>query len=204
MRDHGLTGLRVVAATPDGPASGVARVRYDHGHQHAGHYEVERADGTSFLAPVDTCTPGPNWDETPEEGRFTGAEFFLPAFLDGTRRRFLSAGPGVVVPGDMEQLRELADRIEPGWTVRWVSHNANEFRGTVEIDAVDDKGFSITGPKDGPRRYDWPKVVEYGPQFAQEFDAGGDKLVIVRVHRRRTGKAASVSRELTFQPGSIY
>lgn len=198
MRD--LTGLRVTFDTGDGTAYGVARVRYHEGHAHAGRYEIERADGTSFLASLDTCRPGPNWEDTPEEGRFTGAEFFTPAFLDGTRRRFLSASPGVAVPGDMGALRELVEQVEPGWEVDWYSHGANEFRGRVTVESVDARGMRVKAPEGAPSGFTWPTAgVEFGPQYAWEFQVDGSALHIVSVPAKRTGKSPSRSLSLTFR-----
>lgn len=199
MRD--LTGLRVAVETGDGLAYGVARVRYHDGHTHAGRYEIERADGTSFLAPLDACRPGPDWKDTPESGRFTGAEFFVPAFLDDTRRRFLSAGSGVAVPGDLGAARELIDRIEPGWEVDWYNHGANEFRGRVTVESVDARRMRVKAPKGAPSGCTWPTAgVEFGPQYAREFEVAGNALHFVSVPARRTGKHPRRSLSLTFHP----
>jgi len=187
-----LTGLRVKAEADGGLVYGVARVRYNDGHIHAGNYEVERRDGTSFLAPFDACTVGDNWDDTPENGRFVGAEIFRPAFLDSTRRKFLHSDHGVVVPGSMKQFRELADKVKPGWAVSWYSHGANEFRGDVRVASVEPWGLRISGPKGAPETCRWPDAGD-------EFDViGGIRLDYIRVPPRRTGKSPSRSLSLAF------
>ena len=192
-----LTGLRVLVQKGGGLIYGVARVRYSDGHTHAGHYEIETADGASLLAPFDSCTVAANWDITPKEGRFTGSEIFWPAFLDGTRRAYLSTSPGVVVPGDMDRLRKLIERVKPGDSVNWVSHGCNEFQGAVTVASVDAKGFSLASLPKAPQSCDWPTEED-------EFEVEGNTLHFVRVPSRRTGKHPSRSLSLTFRRPRQY
>lgn len=201
-----LTGLRVLVETDGDPVYGVARVRYNEGHSHAGMYEVERADGTSFLALWGECGPGPSlpsnfkWDAIPEDVRFCGSQFFEPSFLDGTGRRFLTASPGVVVPGDMEALRALVSRVEPGFEVDWMGHGSNTFRGLVTVSTVDDKGVGVKAPAGAPTYCTWPAAgIEMGPQYGNEFWVEGDTLHFVHVPPRRTGKMPSPALSLTFK-----
>lgn len=184
-----LTGLRVKVGLSRRPTYGVARVRYNEGHTHAGKYEIEQADGTSFLAAFDLCVPGDHWGVTPEEGRFTGSEIFRPKFLDGTGREFLSRSPGVVVPGSMAQMWKLLDPVRKGWTVDWFSHGANEFRGTLTVTEREEAAFRLTGKLSF--HYVWPQVGE-------EFEVTGNALHEVRVPPKRTGKHPSRSLSLTF------
>jgi hypothetical protein len=199
-----LTGLRIVVDTDAETVYGVARVRYLDGHQWAGTYEIERADGTSFLAPWEDCTPGPNWDVTPEEGRFTGAEFFRPNFLAGcTNRDFRLFGRshGTVLPSDMATVRELAATVETGQSVNWFGHGANEFRDDLVITRKDDTGISMTDRKGRvTKRCDWPVTgePEIGPQYAHEFLVDGNKLRFLRVSPKRYGKGVDDSLTLTF------
>ncbi len=201
-----LTGLRVLIHADGGLIYGVARVKYNRGHQHAGNYEIETRDGTSLLAPYDECAPGENWDVTPEEGRFAGSEFFLPSFIDDTRRAFLTADHGVMIPGNMQRLGELADKVRPGWQVQYYSHGCNEFRGsfTVGDPLAKRNGFALVKPKGAnkapaPLAFTWPTDgIETGPQYAHEFDVTGDSLHIVRIPAARTGKHPSRSLSLTF------
>lgn len=199
-----LTGLRVVVDTDAETVFGVARVRYLDGHQWAGTYEIERADGTSFLAPWEDCVPGPNWDVTPEEGRFTGAEFFRPNFLAGcTNRDFRLFGRshGTVVPSDMATLRELAATVEVGQAVNWFGHGANEFRDDLVITRKDDTGISMTDRKGRiTKRCNWPVTgePEIGPQYAREFLVDGRKLRFLSVSPKRYGKGVDNSVTLTF------
>lgn len=192
---------RIVAETDDGPVYGVARLRYDEGHAHAGQYEVERADGTSFLSPGEALRPGPNWDVTPEEGRFVGAEFFRPAFLDETRRRFLKTGPGVLVPGDMEALRALAERIEPGWQVHWFNSCPNTFRGLVTVGSVTGGSLVLEKPREPSWGFSWPTSgIEMGAQYGHEFEVQGNTFLRLDVGPRRYGKAVSIGLSLKFEP----
>jgi hypothetical protein len=184
-----LTGLRVKVGLANRPVYGVARVRYNEGHTHAGKYEIETADGTSFLAPFDSCRTGDNWDVTPEEGRFTGAEIFRPNFLDGTGKEFLSRSPGVIVPGSMARMWKLLDPVRKGWTVEWFGRGANEFRGTLTVAEREEAAFRLAGKY--PFHYVWPQVGE-------EFEVDGNTLHEVRVPPKRTGKHPSRSLSLTF------
>ncbi len=193
MRDNdSLTGLRVKVGLANRPVYGVARVRYNEGHTHAGKYEIETAGSDSFLAPFDACRPGDNWDVTPEEGRFTGAEIFRPKFLDDTGRKFLSRSPGVIVPGNMAQMWKLFDPVRKGWTVDWYSHGANEFRGTLTVIDRGESEFTVESGKTR-FRYSWPGVGE-------EFEVDGNTLHEVRVPPKRTGKHPSRSLSLTIHP----
>ncbi|MCP9209564.1 hypothetical protein [Streptomyces cucumeris] len=184
-----LTGLRVMVQREGGLIYGVARVRYNEGHTYAGNYEIETADGASLLAPFGDCMPGKNWDVTPREERFTGAEIFYPCFLDGSGRDFLARSPGVVVPGDMTQMRKLFDPVRKGWTVGWYSHGANEFRGTLTVVERRETAFVVTDGKN-TRTYEWPTARE-------EFEVCGSTLHEVRVPPRRTGKHPSRSLSIT-------
>lgn len=101
--ERNLTGLRVWVFTSCAccPTSyGIARVRYGDGHRHAGRYEVEFIDCPPSLVPFDDVFPAPNADKIPLGVGFPETENYEPRFLDGTRRAFLSTGPGVIVPGD--------------------------------------------------------------------------------------------------------
>lgn len=198
MINYHLTGLRVTVETEGGTVYGVARVRYTDWHTHVGHYEIERADGTSFLAPFAACEAAPNWDLTPAEGQFTGAEIFRPAFLDDTRHRFLSYGCGVLIPGDMDRLRGLVGSVRPGDAVKWESHGCNEFVGSFAIDTMEPGRVRVRDPKPrpgvrapAPGGFSWP--VE-----GDDFDVNGDRLDFVRVPPKRTGKHRGKSLSLTF------
>ena len=178
-----------------GPEFGVGRVWYQEGHRQAGHVEVERKDGPPVLVPVENCQVGAHWDDTPEEGRFTGAgDFYRPAFLDGTGKRFLRRDYSVIIPGDMGQACALLERVRPGWTVDWFSHGCNEFRGVLTVAEVHDGHFVLTGGKNAPTRYTWPEEGE-------EFDIEGDQLTKIQVHEARTGKPPSRSLTLKFREG---
>lgn len=197
MINYHVTGLRVTVDADGGTVYGVARVKYNAGHTNAGHYEVERADGPPLLVPAAECRTAPDWDETPEEGRFTGVELYRPHFLDDTGREYLSTGSGVIVPGDMKRLRRLTEWVEPDDLVRWVSHGSNEFRGDVEVSSVDAHGFGVRGPANAPQFCRWP--VE-----GDEFEVDGLALHFVRVPPKRTGKSAQRSLSLTFWRRNRY
>lgn len=192
-----LTGLRVIVQTGGETFYGVARVRYMEGHRNAGTYEVERKEQPPVLVPWESCLPGPNWDDTPEEGRFLGSQFYRPQFLDGTRRAYLSGSPGVIVPGDMDRLRQWIDVAKPGYRVRWESHGCNEFVGTLAIEATDDRGLRLTGPPDAPKHCTWPAEGD-------EFEVNGNALHFWRTPPKRTGKHPGRIRSLTIQPTSSY
>jgi hypothetical protein len=205
MRDR-LLGVRVIAETDDGSVHGVTRVRYDDGHVNSGMYEIEQANGTSFLASGSTLQPGPNlpsnmkWDTLPEDVRFCGAEFFRPAFLDGTGRQFLAASPGVLVPSDMEALRVFVSRIEPGFEVSWWGHDCNTFRGVATVESVDDKGVRMRAPEGCPPYCAWPTAgVEVGPQYGYEFQVQGDALHFMHVPPKRYGETPRPALSLTFK-----
>lgn len=201
LNDRLYTFGRMMFPTPTGEKFGVSRVWYKAGHTHAGKCEVELIDGTSVLIPVEDVQVAPNWDETPEEGRFMGSEFFRPAFLDGTRRAYLSTGHGVIVPGDMDRLRTLIEQVQPGDRVKWYSHGSNEFRGDLKVESVNPKGFKVKAPvQNAPREFDWPTVgSEITAQYGYEFEVNGNALHIVRVPPARTGKAHSRSLTLAFK-----
>lgn len=199
-----LTGLRVVADMDGETIYGVARVRYLSGHLNAGTYELERDGQPPILAPWDDCLPGPDWKDTPEERRFAGEEFYRPAFLDGTRRTYLSTGCGVIIPGDMDRLRNLIAKVTPGDNVNWYSYGANEFRGDLTVDSVDERGVTLSGPANAPKSYRWPDAEEFGPQYAHEFEITGTVLHVVRVPPKRTGKHQYRSLSLTFRRPAVY
>lgn len=187
------TGYRVRVATEGGERYGLARVRYANGHQNAGQYEVEFTDGPPLLVPFADVDRGPNADRIPRGVTFPEGELYRPRFLDGTRRAYLSTGPGVIVPGDMDQLRTMIERVQPGDRVEWRSHGSNEFWGIVTVASVDDKGIRVDGPKGAPPRCGWP--VE-----GDEFEVNGrNALHFIRVPPARTGKARSRSLSLTFK-----
>jgi hypothetical protein len=188
--NRSLTGLRVLVEREGGLVYGVARVRYLHGHRYAETYEIETAEGDSFLAAWNECTPAANWDVTPREGRFTGAQIFTPRFLDGTGREFLERGHGVLIPGSMKDLWTLLDPVRKGWTVEWFSHGANEFRGTLTVSEREESAFRLTGKV--AFHYSWPTVGE-------EFEIQGNALHEVRVPHARLGKGLSRSLSLTFK-----
>jgi hypothetical protein len=137
--------------------------------------------------------------DTPEEHRFAGTEFYRPAFLDETRRAYLTAGCGVIVPGDMDQLRNLIAKVEPGDSVNWYNYGANEFRGDLTVDSKDEREVALSGSANAPKSYRWPDAEEFGPQYAHEFEVAGTALHIVRVPPARTGKHPSRSLSLTFR-----
>lgn len=200
LNDRLATFGRVTFPTPVGERFGVTRVWYKDGHTHAGDCEVELIDGTSVLMPVEDVQVAPNWDVTPEEGRFTGVEFFQPSFLDGTRRAYLSTAGHVIVPGDMGQLRALADRVRVGGSVKWYSHGSNEFRGDLKVESVDAEGVRFAGGKNTPRGFDWPtEGSEITAQFGYEFEVDGNALHIVRVPAQRYGGSRERSLTLTFK-----
>lgn len=206
--NRNLTGLRVLVQKGGGLVYGVARVRYNEGHVHAETYEIETADGTSFLARWDDCVPAANWDVTPEEGRFTGAQFFRPNFLDGATTQdshLFRRDHGVVLPGDLAMLRKLAATVEPGWSVGWYSHGCNEFRGDLVVGSVDGERVYLRGTGKGyhPSIFTWPTTeeAEIGPQFGSEFIVEPGKLRIVRVYPARSGKGPADSLTLTFRKG---
>lgn len=204
MRDA-LLGLRVLVGKGGGLVYGVARVRYNEGHVHAGNYEIETADGTSFLAPVGDCLPGKNWDVTPEEGRFTGAEFFRPNFLDGATgqdRGLFTRDHGVIVPSDMDRLRSLIATVEAGQKVGFYGHGCNEFRGQLVIDSIDDQGIRMKGGKGPHPVYSaWPTSgqAEISAQYAYEFLVEGGMLHTVCVPPARYGSHARKAVTLTFE-----
>lgn len=201
-----LLGLRVVAKAEVGEDWGVARVRYSIPHQHGMKYEIERSDGSAFLADYADCRPAPNWNETPEEHQFIGSEWYKPKFLAGATRqhRIFGTDHGVVVPSDMDALRALVARIEPGFRVQWYSHGCNEFRGGVTVESVDSKGLRVKSPTGAPTSCVWPTApIEFGPQYAYEFQVEGDAFHSVRVPPRRTGKGPSRALSLTFSPPRV-
>lgn len=164
-----------------GPEFGVSRVWYLDGHANAGHVEVERKDEPPVLVPVEKIQVAPNWDVTPEEGRFTGAEFYRPQFLAGSTLqdwRLFMRGHGVTVPSDLARLRELTATIEEGDVIDWISHGCNEFRGELIVAGVTETAIGLKSPKSGkagkgvhPTGYRWPTTgePEIGPQYAYEF-----------------------------------
>mgnify|MGYP001608701485 FL=1 len=200
---------RMIFPTPAGDRFGVSRVWYKEGHPHAGNCEAELIDGTSVLVPIEDVQVAPNWDVTPEEGRFTGSEFFRPKFLAGAttqdRFRLFSHGNGVLIPGDLSLVRELAGTVEPGWTVKWYSHGCNEFRGDLTIVSADDKGVELKGEKGYyPKRFLWPTTGEpdIGPQIATEFSVGPGKLHFFHVYRSSGGPSKALT--LTFKKGRTW
>lgn len=203
LNDQLCTFSRMMFPTPIGEKFGVSRVWYKDGHTHAGNCEVELIDGTSVLVPVEDVRVAPNWGETPEEGRFTGAEFFEPAFLDGTRRAYLSTSQGVIVPGDMDRLRLLAEWVQAGDRVKWHSHGSNEFGGDLVVESVNAKGFKVKSAKPMkyiPGGFEWPTAgSEITVQYGYEFEVNGNALHIVRIPPKRTGKTPGRSLSLSFK-----
>lgn len=205
MNDRLYTFGRMIFPTPQGDRFGVARIWYDLGHAYEGNCEAELIDGTSVLVPIKDVQVAPNWDETPEEGRFTGSEFFRPRFLEGLMshdRLFFQRSHGVVLPSDLEAVRKLVATVEPGQTVQWYSHGSNEFRGDVTVDSVDDKGMTLKGgSKSQPTGLMWPtsSEPEIGPQYAEEFIVEGRKLRFFRVSPKRYGQGPSESLTLMFK-----
>lgn len=198
-----LLGLRVLVRKDGGLVYGVARVRYNEGHTYAGNYEIETADGTSFLAPLDTCTVGANWDVTPEEGRFTGAQFFRPQFLAGVTTQdghLFSRSHGVVVPSDLPRLRKLAAIIEKGQTINWYSHGSNEFRGDLKVTSVNSGGITLKSGKT-TRVCTWPTTGEakIGPQYATEFLVENNRIRFLLVSPKRYGTGVTDSVTLTIK-----
>lgn len=201
MIHYDMTGLRVKFWHGNGWDFGVARVKYNQGHRNAGRYEVERDGKDPVLVHYQDCETAPNWDDTPPEHRFTGAEFYLPSFIDNTRRAFLSASCGVMIPGDMDRMRELADKVRPNWRIQWFGRGANEFRGELIVGAPlsNGNGFRLHGGKGAPLSFTWPTGgITTGPQYAHEFEVTGTGLHIVRVPPKRTGKSASRSLSMEF------
>lgn len=99
-----LLGLRVVARTESGEDWGVARVRYSIPHQNCRKYEIERPDGSAFLAEYNDCRPAPNWDDTPEKYQFIGSQFYRPQFLAGATAQdqsLFGRSHGVVIPSSL-------------------------------------------------------------------------------------------------------
>lgn len=199
-----LLGLRVVARTEDGEDWGVARVRYNIPHQHCRKYEIERPDGSAFLAEYSDCRPAPNWDDTPEQYRVGGSEFYRPKFLAGAtvqNHTLFGRDHGVVVPSDLAALRRQVAGLEPGQKIGFYSHGCNEFRGELVIGSVTDAGITMRGGKGAhPTRCTWPTSgePEMGPQSAREFLVEPGKIRFLRVPPRRTGKGVSDSVTITF------
>lgn len=199
MINDNVTGLRVKFWHDNGWGWGVARVRYGQGHTNAGRYEVERNGKDPVLVPWLDCEPAPNWDDTPEEHRFTGSEFYLPTFADRTRRAFLTTDSGVIIPGDMDRLRVLMAKIKPGWRVRWTGQEANTFRGDVTVESVTDSMIHVKGGRGAPNACRLP-IAGHGitAQYGREFDVTDSGLHFVLVPPRRTGKARRRSVSLEF------
>lgn len=213
MRDS-LLGSRVLVKKGGGLVYGVARVRYNEGHAYGGSYEIETADGNPFLAVAGECTLGANWDVTPEEGRFTGEEFYRPVFLDGATvqdSRLFARSGGVTVPSDPARVRELAARVKPGRTVYWDNTGSNEFRGELVVAGAAGARIGLENPKGKkgghPTGFTWPVEAgpDIGPQYAHEFlvdttggPAAKDRLTFIRVSPKRYGKGPAASLILTF------
>lgn len=197
---------RVVFDGIHGPAFGVARIWYREGHPNAGHVEVELRDGPPVLVPVENFRFAPNWDVTPEEGRFTGAEFYQPQFMAGATLQdshLFSRGHGVTVPSDLARLRELTATIEPGDVIGWLSHGCNEFVGDLVVTEVSESKIWLKNPKSGkagkgthPTGCTWPTTgePEIGPQYAYEFMvsrsrgvAPKDQIEFIHVGPKRYG-----------------
>jgi len=199
-----LNGLRIIVKRGPATVYGVARVRYNEGHPNAGQYEIERADGTSFLAPFADCRVALDWNLTPLHGRFTGVEFFQPKFLAGCTVQdghLFTRSHGVTVPSDLTMLRDLVSGIEPGQSVDWYSHGCNEFRGRLVIDSVTPTGMTMKGGKGAhPTKCTWPVTGEpdIGPQYAHEFLVEDSRIRFLRVSPKRYGTGVADSVTITF------
>lgn len=195
---------RMVFPTPQGKKFGISRIWYKLGHAYEGNCEAELIDGTSVLVPVKDVQVAPNWDETPEEGRFKESEFFRPRFLEGLMphdRLFFQRSHGVVLPSDLDAVQKLVATVEPGQKVTWYSHGSNEFRGTVEVDSADDKGMTLKGgSKSQPTGLMWPTSgePEIGPQYAREFIVEGRTLRFFSISPAHHGQGPTESLTLTF------
>lgn len=199
MSERKLTGLRVQFPSHGATGYGVARVRYETGHMHAGHYEVQRADGTALLVPWANCEPAPNWDVAPMESQFAGTELYIPQYRDTTGRQFMSTGSGVLVPGDGARLKTLVGSVREGDTVGWYSHGCNEFRGELTVARVDADGMAVTGHPKAPVYAAWPDRREEFEITDGLLRSGGTTLRIYRVPERRTGKHRESALDLTFR-----
>lgn len=199
---------RMIFPTPAGDRFGVSRVWYKEGHPHAGSCEVELIDGTSVLVPIEDVQFAPNWDVTPEEVRFTGVDLFRPKFLAGATtqdRQRLSRSHGVILPGDLSLVRELAEMVEPGWSVDWDSYGCNEFRGHLTIISKDDKKVTFKNEKGyHPGWFSWPTREEpdVGPQLATEFMVTPGRLHFFHIYRNSGGPRESLT--LTFRKGTTW
>lgn len=199
MTERKLTGLRVQFPAHGATGYGVARVRYETGHKHGGHYEVERPDGTALLVSWADAAPAPDWDASPKESQFGGSELYVPEFRDGPGRAFMSTGSGVLVPGDLSALNFLTGRIREGDTVNWYSHGCNEFRGDLTVCGINADRLTVTGDRKAPGGLTWPGRETEFEVTDGLLRSGGTTLRFYRVPERRTGKHRESALDLTFR-----
>lgn len=154
-----LTGLRVRVHVKGETVYGLARVRYRDGHEHAGHYEVERVSAPPILVPFGDAEPGPNADQIPPGVEFPDRRVaYRPLFAEPGVKETAArvSGANVIFPGNMEKLRELIALVRSGWTVHWTSREANEYRGQLRVAEVSASEVRMNPTKGSPSRYTWP------------------------------------------------
>ncbi|MFE7120767.1 hypothetical protein ACFU99_35585 [Streptomyces sp. NPDC057654] len=166
---------------------GLARVRYGDGHKHAGHYEVERVSAPPILVPFGDAEPGPNADQIPPgvELPNLGAAYH-PLFAEPGVQEACDgvSGANVIFPGSMRKLRELITLVQSGWAVHWISHEANEFRGQLDVAEVSASGVRMNHAQGAPSRYAWPLEGD-------DFTIQGTAITEYKADHAYTGGRAS-------------
>jgi hypothetical protein len=182
-----MFGPRVTVQTENGVRYGLVRVRYENGHVNAGHCEVEFTDGDPALIPFEAITPGPNAIDTP-----TGVTFpdirkaYRPLFLGDTRLRHVS-GVNLTIPGDMEALRELREKLRDGIHLHVTDHDYGNRSGERVITGINDAGMWSTLT---PRR---KTAVESHLMWPEnDFIVDGNTLHIEKPYHAYTGGRAKI------------
>lgn len=196
-----LTGLRVKVTLRGKTVYGLARVCFDEGHRYAGNYEVQRVNGAAILVPFGSVEPGPNADQIPPGVEFPDLDIpYQPVFAEpGVMQSGAKVtGKNVIFPGDYSLLRDLINEVDPGWLVRWTSHEANGYAGNRTVAEVTNSGVRLDPKEGAPEYYTWPAE---GEDFVVEHPRrGGTAITEFKAAHAYVGGNRASTLTVWFQP----